>query len=286
VVGRVALPLTLVILAVGAWGLYYDWRLTGNPFTLYYSHWRAATSASEVVRGYQGSPPVSAFEKAFRLWIFYVGPMVSLAVLALIGRRCTRELGFCLGLFGVLVLVYFYSSRAAWPHYVAGGACLVTAAIVAGLRSLPRLRVGTRRWGAFAAGVMLVLYFVNAGVLIARLAGEGPQKGWMALRHQIPRRLSELEGGDVVLVRYGPHHSIHQEWVYNGAEIDSQDVVWARDLGPERNSDLIEYFGDRRIWQLDADERPVLLAPYVAPAETDTPAAQTPPGVGARADMP
>ena len=39
------------------------------------------------------------------------------------------------------------------------------------------------------------------------------------------------------------------EWVYNGADIDAQEVVWARALGPKRNRELLEYFSDRHAWR-------------------------------------
>jgi hypothetical protein len=120
---------------------------------------------------------------------------------------------------------------------------------------------------------MLVLHIVNAGALIGRMMDEGPQRGWMAVRREVEQRLSDMGGRDVVLVRYAPDHSIHQEWVYNGAQIDSQEVVWARDRGPERNRSLLEYFDDRGAWLLSADDHPVCLEPYALSAETDTSAA-------------
>ena len=53
-------------------------------------------------------------------------------------------------------------------------------------------------------------------------------------RIAIARELAALEGKQLVFVRYGPRH-VFNEWVYNGADIDSQRVVWARDLGAAEN---------------------------------------------------
>jgi len=38
--------------------------------------------------------------------------------------------------------------------------------------------------------------------------------------------------------------------VYNHPDIDAQDVVWARDLGPDANRSLVRYYSDRIVWML------------------------------------
>jgi hypothetical protein len=43
-------------------------------------------------------------------------------------------------------------------------------------------------------------------------------------------KLKEEQGRHLVIVRYGPRHSEHDEWVYNEAEIDGARVLWARDM--------------------------------------------------------
>ena len=40
------------------------------------------------------------------------------------------------------------------------------------------------------------------------------------------------------------------DFVYNHADIDAQDVVWARDLGPAANQSLLRYYSDRVVWTL------------------------------------
>jgi hypothetical protein len=54
------------------------------------------------------------------------------------------------------------------------------------------------------------------------------------------------------------------EWVYNEANIDAAKVIWARDMGPAQNKELINYFHDRRVWLVEADETPPALLPYGA----------------------
>jgi hypothetical protein len=77
--------------------------------------------------------------------------------------------------------------------------------------------------------------------------------------------MAELrEAGErhLVIVTYGPNHNIHQEWVYNRADIDGAAIVWARDKGPTANRRLLDYFDDRQVWRLEDDGPPVRLVPY------------------------
>jgi len=67
-------------------------------------------------------------------------------------------------------------------------------------------------------------------------------------RAETVRSLLLSPNRDLVVVRYGPHHVLHHEWVYNGADIDASEIAWARDMGPAENQRLFEYFRDRRIW--------------------------------------
>ena len=67
--------------------------------------------------------------------------------------------------------------------------------------------------------------------------------------------VEELSAGaapnELVIMRYLPGHQTHHEWVYNDAEIDKSPVVWARDLGEEKNAELLRYFSGRRKWLVE-----------------------------------
>jgi hypothetical protein len=64
------------------------------------------------------------------------------------------------------------------------------------------------------------------------------------------------------MVRYGAGHSFHNEWVYNGADIDGSKVAWAHDMGAAENAELFRYFSGRQIWLIKADEEPAELVKY------------------------
>jgi hypothetical protein len=59
---------------------------------------------------------------------------------------------------------------------------------------------------------------------------------------------------------------MHQEWVFNEADIDRAKIVWAREMDVEQNRRLLEYFKDRRVWLLKAETWSPALVPYTAEA--------------------
>jgi hypothetical protein len=89
----------------------------------------------------------------------------------------------------------------------------------------------------------------------------------------VNRQLAQVPGKQLVFVRYWPKHEV-TEWVYNGADIDGQTVVFARDLGAPENEKLRAYYPDRKAWLLEPDARPPKLSPY---QQTETPEPVAPP---------
>jgi len=49
-------------------------------------------------------------------------------------------------------------------------------------------------------------------------------------RVAVADKLAHTPGKHLIMVRYEKdNHNIHDDWVYNGAEIDNAKVLWARD---------------------------------------------------------
>jgi hypothetical protein len=86
-----------------------------------------------------------------------------------------------------------------------------------------------------------------------------PVNAW---RDDITMAVNDPVNKHVILVRYTGHQSPHEEWVYNGADIDAQDVIWAHDLGSVENARLLEYYKDRKAWLFQPDIDPTGIQPY------------------------
>ncbi len=65
-----------------------------------------------------------------------------------------------------------------------------------------------------------------------------------------------------MIVRYKRAHPPFEEWVYNGADIDHSKVIWAREMSPSENAELLGRFSRRCAWLLEGDEIPPRLSPY------------------------
>lgn len=73
-------------------------------------------------------------------------------------------------------------------------------------------------------------------------------------RAALIRGLSALSQPQLVFVHYpAPSWKIGTEWVYNGASIDQEKVVFAHDLGAEKDKALLAYYPDRTAWLLTFD---------------------------------
>ena len=82
--------------------------------------------------------------------------------------------------------------------------------------------------------------------------------GWGFDRANVIAQLNEDGMRHLVIVRYGPLYSIEHkwaywEWVYNEADIDGAQIVWAREMNRDQNRDLLEYFSNRKIWLLELE---------------------------------
>ena len=158
-------------------------------------------------------------------------------------------------------------------HYLAPATGLFVALQVAGLRTLAATRVGGRRLLRHLAAVVLAAACIGA----ARNAVLGLRQDPRDLsvrRPSLVSRLAALPGRHLVLVRYGPTHSVHEEWVYNGADLEESAVVFAHERTAGENARLVARFAGRSAWLLAPDEGdrlvPLREAPPVPSAERGT----------------
>lgn len=170
-----------------------------------------------------------------------------------------------------LPLLILGASSAVWvfPHYLAPGLPLLLLPAIYGLRHvriyLRQTRRDHDRIFKALAGTYLLLFAAQCAWHIVSV-----DHPWSLTREQIIADLAQQPGKDLIIVQYAPQHSPHEEWVYNRANIDDASVVWARDLGADENSRLIQYFRDRKIWTLAADSVPATPVPLEAAGITRT----------------
>src|SRR5579859_527902 len=167
-----------------------------------------------------------------------------------------RDARFRLLLIALLAVLLGYC-LVVWPgpHYIAPAAAILFAALAQSIRHLRTMRIFGRPIGAAFSRAILLALVVDVSLLVAQRLGDS--QGWggwgLSDRADLLHDLESRPGKHVVLVRYGPDHSVHEEWVFNGAEIDASRVIWARDLPGELNDQLLRYYPDRTIWLATPD---------------------------------
>jgi hypothetical protein len=126
-----------------------------------------------------------------------------------------------------------------------------------------------RRWRASSTGPLLAAFLIS--VLFCGAAGNNVYRVWRDIKEPFPlqverarvqRELMARDGRQVLFVQYSPDHDTNREWVYNGADIDGSKLIWARDLGPEQDKQLIDYYPGRHFWILNADLQHPKPVPY------------------------
>jgi hypothetical protein len=141
-------------------------------------------------------------------------------------------------------------------HYLAPGCSLLFLISMCGMRFLS---LKARRFGPALLLLFVVIVFGN-GLLEffpARFPNSSP-------RRAVLNRLKNGGGKHLVLVRYNPAQTSHFDYIYNSADIDHSPVVWAYDLGEEKNRELLNYYSDRKVWLLQPQLQSMRLTPYAA----------------------
>jgi len=288
---RTALLTAGVLAVAGAAMAYYNYRVTGSALTLPYQlHERqyAVTSVflwsktnvepvyhHAVMRTYwadwfvnavkaaQSDPVGSFFARLSDLYHFFFGfwPLF-IPLLIWPYKLKTVQERLAAILLGASLVAMVAPLSGTMPHYIACIACLLY------LRFLQTL---TRLWAWKPAGqipamavVALFLFHFAMQVLDLR-TGELIPKFALA-RDAVIQTLLKEPGPKLVLVRYSPKHYIHDEWVTNSANIDTQPIVWAREMGSEQDRPMIQYFHNRQAWLLEPDQSPPKLTPYADPS--------------------
>jgi hypothetical protein len=305
---RVVTPMVFV-LAIAAFATgYYYYRVTGHPLQTGYQVNRTIYSRAAYFL-WQRPGPVRAYDhrvmqdfydreydyykvnrsvlgflihagsKISWFWRFFLGPALSIPLLAFpwtVRDRRMRFPLFVLGIFIVgLALDNFFS-----PHYFAPAIALLYLVLMQCMRHLRFWQ-----WRGNPLGRKLVravpmiccaMALLRVSAVVAHAQIEPPYPRGNLQRAKVVRNLEGLPGPQLVVVRYSSTHDAHGEWVYNNADIDGAKIVWARDMGDSGNEELLRYFKNRQIWLLQPDSTPPKLTAYSEPIRTLVPSDREP----------
>jgi hypothetical protein len=287
---QVVLPLGVMVALTLCWTGFYNWRVTGNPLRMAYSVHEEAYGIAplfvfqklrpephynhEAIRNLHTGWELSNYldqqslvgflngllsklgsllEWNFRSLAFLV-PLLMLPA-ALSRDRWTR--------FAFIVIFVCVAAIAleTWllPHYFSP---LVGLFYLIALQAMRRLRAISWRGQRVGRAITRATLILAIALLLASWVNwpAVDRSGWNSER---ARMIEEMKrGGErhLIMVRYGPRHLLHQEWVHNEADIDRATVIWAR--GTKDDGPLMEYFKDRRVWLLSVDDGRAVLSPY------------------------
>lgn len=275
---RMVAPALLVLLPAALWMGYYNQRITGDPLRLPYQLHDATYAANplflwqadiEEIPNYRHQSMRDYYEgwerprylhkreflgfnsslvtKIYIFSRFFFGPILVIPVLLMIPYW--RKSGMALPAAAVAaVLLALTQALYLHPHYAAP---ITGAMILIAVQGIRRLRLWQPARRPVGAAITASIVVVSLLYFLVPLSQTFTEPGRSANpRTKIIEQLERQTGKHLVLVRYPPGHSSHEEWVYNRADIDQSQIVWARDLDPESNRRLATHFSGRHFWEL------------------------------------
>jgi hypothetical protein len=291
---RIFVPLAVVMAFTIGFIAYYNWRLTGNAFLMPHTLNTRTYHSTPLFLWEHAKPPLHyrnpQFEDFYNGWARenYANSWqdvgrVSLEKLARIGstyfwwgallllptapfvffdRKMRLPLVILLlGMAGIFAVVW------SMPHYAAPLTCAIFLLLVQTIRHLRTFRLRGRPLGLAFSWAIVCLLAMDITFSVGRHICDPLE--WACQgdpsRAAIEKKLSRTPGKHLIMVRYEEDHNLHDEWVYNGAEIDSAKVLWARELDLAQNKKLFAYFKDRQIWLVTPDSDNTYLGRYEPP---------------------
>jgi hypothetical protein len=301
---KVIVPILLTLLIAAAVTGYYYYRVTGSPFRMAYQVNRGtyATAPYFIWQTPRPEPvyhdavmrdfyrhELSEFEsnrtlagylhraagKLFSWWQFYLGPLLTLPLLAFPSIVRQRKMRLPL-LICATMAAGFAVQTWTMPHYFSPATGALYILLTQGMRRLwqwsPTCRnAGRAAIGSASVGQALVraIPVLACAMILLRVTSAAThvsiEPAWPRgdlERSAVLRDMEQRPGNQLVIVRYGAHHDPVREWVYNEANIDAAKVVWARDMGKEGNQELLQYFRGRSVWLVEGDSPAHTISPY------------------------
>jgi hypothetical protein len=226
----------------------------------------------------------NTLKKVYLAFQFYAGLVLCVPLIMLRRVFLDRRIRFLI----VCVLILsagMFIQIFVLPHYLAPFAVAFYAIGLQGMRHLRLWKPEGRPVGLALTRAMILLCVLLVGMRMYAgplhiSPGEWPASNWNFVwygpahfgteRAQIEDSLERLPGKQLVLVRSSGNRSVLDQWVYNAADIDASKVVWANDMSPADNLELIQYYRDRKVWLVEMGTLPATVSPYPMPPQLTT----------------
>ena len=290
-----ALPAAVLAGAFG-WLLFYNWRGTGHallfpymlnfktyhitgPFLFSARHPAPVYDIGMLRRFFtQAEVPQEAFRRlhpflflAAKVKVYYATFVPGFGLLAVAGLLSMgRRVRDGLLLAPVLAFAGFAGNvlLMAWapfPQYGAPAAPLLLLLAVFGVYALRQGWFGRLPDIPLTRGLLLGQVLLALALFGDRAAAARgyPEPQYVSKdRSRVAREVLGHPGKQLCLVRYTRFHDSWQEWVFNGADLPTERLVWARSVNPETDRAVIAAFPGREVWLVKPDNAGHLLQPY------------------------
>ena len=282
---------TPVLVLYAGFQLYFNYRVTGNALRLPYLEYGRQYDVISQLRYLPLSSPklssnlrvsevhnvfeVDAHNAALRrsvlgdTWAILRNTSPGLVLLTLFVAALASfrdpETRLLLALLALPALPLYFETFAT-PHYLAPFlACLILLLFQSFSSLFKRSAwLGRGRYALVAVCLLFALgYFVYwKRSVLRKLSAETSYA--QRQRRSIGHQLDRLPGRQLVFVHYSPDYSIHDEWVYNQADLQEAKVIFAHDLSTERDQALLAEYPGRQALRLLLSPDEATLAPLIA----------------------
>jgi hypothetical protein len=285
-----SLAAALAVLAISGWAMTRHWKaVTGDSFTLPYQvnqrmygwpttlPWMAVRPVEYRHREFAlyhdfeveehklvtvpAEIPFGLAKKMSYNWRFFLGVSLSV-VLVFTGRilsaRRTRAIWIVSSVAGLLAM----TEQSGFPHYLSPVAAPIVLFVIQGLRYLAHWSWRGAPFGPALVRAMVPILCIIVGVRAVILSPRSQPStipnyaSWCCTdarqrdREPLLRKLEAEPGKHLVIVHYDLASYDTFEWVYNDPDIDRAKVIFARDMGKQKNQELLDYYRDRRVWRV------------------------------------
>ncbi len=184
--------------------------------------------------------------------------MCTLAGIALVLDR--RDVQSAIMTVGLLILFIMTNNQPGYPHYTAPVGCLMFFLVVTGLR---RMSVGSQLFQKAA----VITPVIALGTFLAMTVDyEIPQNVGRPTvkvnRQAVVDYLADIPGKHLLLVTYVDGHIVHNEYVYNLADPESQRILWARSFSDAEDRAFVADYADRTAWKLFVRNGALWIIPF------------------------